>query len=163
MVGFTVCLLLRWAILVYAFDVGYGQLAWKLRQDPLVVAIERQNIRLLPPDLIPERIQIATVDTSFISLKLVLPAVFPFLADGATLVALIKPQFEAGRAQVGKGGVVRDPFVHEQVCRSIVELAESLGCSVIGVTPSPILGPKGNREFLLAAVCHASRTKTVPA
>jgi 23S rRNA (cytidine1920-2'-O)/16S rRNA (cytidine1409-2'-O)-methyltransferase len=159
--GFTDCLLQRGAARVYAVDVGYGQLAWKLRQDPRVVAIERQNIRSLPADLIPERIRIATVDTSFISLRLVLPAMLPFLADGATLVALIKPQFEAGRGQVGKGGVVRDPAIHEEVCRSVVELAESLGCSVMGVTPSPILGPKGNREFLLAAVCHSSGPQTV--
>jgi 23S rRNA (cytidine1920-2'-O)/16S rRNA (cytidine1409-2'-O)-methyltransferase len=161
--GFTDCLLQRGAIRVYAVDVGYGQLAWELRQDPRVVAIERQNIRSLPADLIPESIQIATVDTSFISLKLVLPAVLLFMADEAALVALIKPQFEAGRAQVGKGGVVRDPAVHEQVCRSTVELVESLGCSVMGVTPSPILGPKGNREFLLAAVCPSSRPTTAPA
>ncbi len=161
--GFTDCLLQRGAARVYAVDVGYGQLAWKLRQDPRVVVIERQNIRSLPADLIPDGIQIATVDTSFISLRLVLPATLPFLADGATLVALIKPQFEAGRGQVGKGGVVRDPAIHEQVCRSVVELAESLGCSVMGVTPSPILGPRGNREFLLAAVCHSSGPQTVPA
>jgi 23S rRNA (cytidine1920-2'-O)/16S rRNA (cytidine1409-2'-O)-methyltransferase len=157
--GFTDCLLQRGAIRVYAVDVGYGQLAWKLRQDPRVVVIERQNIRSLPAGLIPEPIQVATVDTSFISLRLVLPAVMPFLADGATLVTLVKPQFEAGRAHVGKGGVVRDPTTHDAVCRSTADVAESLGCTVLGVTPSPILGPKGNREFLLAAICHPVRLR----
>lgn len=160
--GFTDCLLQRGALRVYAVDVGYGQLAWKLRQDPRVVVIERQNIRSISPDLIPEPIQLVTIDTSFISLKLVIPAVLPLLAHGAILVALIKPQFEAGRAQVGKGGVVRDPAIHDEVCRSTVELAESLGCGVLGVTPSPILGPKGNREFLLAAICHHSNSQMAP-
>jgi 23S rRNA (cytidine1920-2'-O)/16S rRNA (cytidine1409-2'-O)-methyltransferase len=154
--GFTDCLLQRGARRVYAVDVGYGQLAWKLRQDPRVVVIERRNIRFLPPELVPEAVQVAAIDTSFISLKLVLPAVLPFLAADAITVALIKPQFEAGRAHVGKGGVVREPAIHEQVCRSVVEFAQSLGCSVLGVTPSPILGPRGNREFLMAAVCHPS-------
>jgi 23S rRNA (cytidine1920-2'-O)/16S rRNA (cytidine1409-2'-O)-methyltransferase len=160
--GFTDCLLQRGARRVYAVDVGYGQLAWKLRQDPRVVVIERQNIRSLPPGLVPESIQVATVDTSFISLKLVLPAVMPFLAADAVTVALIKPQFEAGRAHVGKGGVVRDSAIHAQVCRSIVEFTDSLGCSVLGVIPSPILGPRGNREFLMAAVCHPSIPRTLP-
>lgn len=160
--GFTDCLLQRGVLRVYAVDVGYGQLAWKLRQDSRVVVIERQNVRSISSDLIPERIQLITIDTSFISLKLVLPAVLPLLADGAILVALIKPQFEAGRSQVGKGGVVRDPAIHDEVCRSIVELTESLGCEVMGVIPSPILGPKGNREFLLAAVFHPSKSQAAP-
>ncbi len=149
--GFTDCLLQRGAARVYAIDVGYGQLAWKLRQDPRVVALERQNIRYLPSSLIPEPIQIAVIDASFISLKLVIPAVIPFLEAGAKLIALIKPQFEAGRAHVGKGGVVRDPLVHREVCDAMVEFCRSLGLDVMGVTPSPILGPKGNREFLLYA------------
>jgi 23S rRNA (cytidine1920-2'-O)/16S rRNA (cytidine1409-2'-O)-methyltransferase len=131
--------------------VGYGQLAWKLRQDPRVIALERQNIRKLPAQLVPEPVQIAAIDASFISLRLVVPAVKRFLAQDAWVIALIKPQFEAGRAHVGKGGVVRDPMVHETVCQSISELFEELGFAVLGVTPSPILGPKGNREFLLAA------------
>ena len=159
--GFTDCLLQRGARRVYAVDVGYGQLAWKLRQDPRVVVIERQNIRSLPADLVPERIQVAVIDASFISLKLVLPAVLPFLTDDALLVALIKPQFEAGRIHVGKGGVVRDPAVHDEVCRSIMESVESLGYSIIGVTPSPILGPKGNREFLMAAVRRPSGPRSI--
>lgn len=157
--GFTDCLLQRGALRVYAVDVGYGQLAWKLRQDPRVVVIERQNIRSISSDLIPEGIELVAVDASFISLRLVLPAVLPLLVDEAILVALIKPQFEAGRAQVGKGGVVRDPAIHNEVCRSIVEFAESLGFGVMGVTPSPILGSKGNREFLLAAVFYPSRSQ----
>jgi 23S rRNA (cytidine1920-2'-O)/16S rRNA (cytidine1409-2'-O)-methyltransferase len=150
--GFTDCLLQHGARRVYAVDVGYGQLAWKLRQDPRVVPLERQNIRYLPAGLIPESVQIATIDTSFISLKLVIPAVLCFLDTRAHLIALIKPQFEAGRSQVGKGGVVKDVSVHEQVCDSITELCRALGFLVLGVTPSPILGPKGNREFLLAGI-----------
>jgi 23S rRNA (cytidine1920-2'-O)/16S rRNA (cytidine1409-2'-O)-methyltransferase len=149
--GFTDCLLQNGARRVYAVDVGYGQLAWKLRQDSRVVVLERKNIRYLPPDLIPEPIQLATVDTSFISLKLVIPAVKPFLAGNAMLVALIKPQFEAGRERVGKGGVVKDSAVHEEICNTITEFSKAAGFSPTGITPSPILGPKGNREFLLAA------------
>ena len=117
--GFTDCLLQNGALRVYAVDVGYGQLAWKLRRDTRVVVLERQNIRYLPLDLIPEPITLATVDASFISLTLVIPAVKRFLAPGAVLVALIKPQFEAGRERVGKGGVVKDPAIHSEVCDSI--------------------------------------------
>lgn len=150
--GFTDCLLQHGAARVYAVDVGYGQFAWKLRQDPRVVVLERRNIRTLPRELIPEPIQFAVMDTSFISLRLVIPAVLPFLDTEAALVALIKPQFEAGRAQVGKGGVIRDPDVHEEVCRTVAAYCEGLGLVVQGITPSPILGPKGNREFLLYAL-----------
>jgi len=153
--GFTDCLLQNGALRVYAVDVGYGQLAWKLRRDSRVVVLERKNIRYLSPDLIPEPIQAATIDASFISLRLVIPAVKPFLAGGAMLVALIKPQFEAGRERVGKGGVVRDPAVHIEVCDSISEFCKAAGFCVMGITPSPILGPKGNREFLLAAALEA--------
>lgn len=150
--GFTDCLLQHGAKRVYAIDVGYGQLAWKLRQDPRVVVLERQNIRHLPPERIPEPVQAATIDTSFISLKLVIPATLPFLEPNSLLVALIKPQFEAGRSQVGKGGVVRDAAIHQQVCDSIMEFCQSLGLlQQMAITPSPILGPKGNREFLLVA------------
>lgn len=156
--GFTDCLLQRGARRVYAVDVGYGQLAWKLRQDPRVVVLERQNIRSLDPTRIPEPIQCAVVDVSFISLRLVLPKVTAFLAEESLLVALIKPQFEAGREYVGKGGVVRDPVVHDQVCRSVAGAAEASGLDVIGITPSPLLGPKGNREFLLAARRRGVRT-----
>ena len=149
--GFTDCLLQNGALRVYAVDVGYGQLAWKLRQDSRVVVLERQNIRHLLTDLIPEPITLATVDASFISLTLVIPAVKRFLAPGSILVVLIKPQFEAGRERVGKGGVVRDPAVHTQVCDSIRVFCESEGFAVMGIVPSPLTGPKGNKEFLLAA------------
>jgi 23S rRNA (cytidine1920-2'-O)/16S rRNA (cytidine1409-2'-O)-methyltransferase len=149
--GFTDCLLQHAVKRLYAVDVGYGQLAWKLRQDPRVIVLERQNIRYLPREIIPEPLQVATVDTSFISLKLVIPVLLPFLDSSAKLVALIKPQFEVGKGQVGKGGVVRDAELHEQVCRSIERLCLDLGLEVLGITPSPVLGPKGNREFLLAA------------
>jgi 23S rRNA (cytidine1920-2'-O)/16S rRNA (cytidine1409-2'-O)-methyltransferase len=163
--GFTDCLLQYGARRVYAVDVGYGQLAWKLRQDPRVVVLERQNIRHLSKDQISEPIQILTIDTSFISLKLVIPAVIPFCGLGqdsglrgqdclpsqTKLVALIKPQFEAGRAHVGKGGVVRDQEVHQAVCDSILEFCRASGFQVGGIIPSPILGPKGNVEFLLSA------------
>lgn len=149
--GFTDCMLQHGVRRIYAVDVGYGQLAWKLRQDSRVVVLERQNIRYLPPELIPEPIELGTVDASFISLKLVLPALLRFLDPAARIVALIKPQFEAGRALVGKGGVVRDPEVHAQVCETLCAFCESLGLHVLGVTASPILGPKGNKEFLLLA------------
>lgn len=150
--GFTDCLLQHGASRVYAVDVGYGQLAWKLRQDPRVVVLERQNIRYLPKELIPEPIQVVSIDTAFISLKLVIPATLQFLDRNSLLIALIKPQFEAGRNQVGKGGVVRDAEVHQRVCDSIVEFCQSLDAlQITGITPSPVLGPKGNREFLMVA------------
>ncbi|NLI82674.1 MAG: TlyA family RNA methyltransferase [Deltaproteobacteria bacterium] len=148
--GFTDCLLQHQVKRVYAVDVGYGQLAWKLRQDPRVVVLERANIRHLPTQRVPELIQVAVIDTSFISLRIVIPAVLPFLDSSAVLIALIKPQFEAGRERVGKGGVVRDPAVHEEVCSSIARACEERGFETMGITPSPILGAKGNREFLMA-------------
>jgi len=153
--GFTDCLLSFGARRVYAVDVGYGQLALKLRNDPRVVVIERQNIRYLPAERIPEPIQVASIDTSFISLRLVIPAMLKFLEPGAVLIALIKPQFEAGRELAARGsGVIRDPAVHDQVCESLREFIGSLGFALTGITPSPILGPKGNREFLMTAVYH---------
>jgi 23S rRNA (cytidine1920-2'-O)/16S rRNA (cytidine1409-2'-O)-methyltransferase len=151
--GFTDCLLSFGAQRVYAVDVGYGQLALKLRNDPRVVVHERRNIRYLPRESIPETVRIATIDTSFISLKLVIPAVVKFLESEAVLVALIKPQFEAGRELASRGaGVIRDPRVHEQVCDAVAEAARGAGFRVLGIVPSPILGPKGNREFLMSAV-----------
>jgi 23S rRNA (cytidine1920-2'-O)/16S rRNA (cytidine1409-2'-O)-methyltransferase len=150
--GFTDCLLSLGARKVYAIDVGYGQLALKLRNDPRVVTLERQNIRYLPAGLVPDPVQIATIDASFISLKLVIPAVLPFLETEAVLIALIKPQFEAGRELVSKGkGVIRDARIHEEVCAALVEFTAGLGFQVVGLTASPIQGPKGNREFLMAA------------
>lgn len=146
--GFTDCLLQRGAAKVYAVDVGYGQLDWKLRQDARVVVLERTNARTLTPELIPDRPSFFTVDCSFISLKLVLPPLLPLLSRPAEGVVLIKPQFEAGRDQVGKGGVVRDPEIHAEVVESVSEAAQSLGFSVAGVILSPLEGPAGNKEFL---------------
>jgi 23S rRNA (cytidine1920-2'-O)/16S rRNA (cytidine1409-2'-O)-methyltransferase len=147
--GFTDCLLQRGAARVYAVDVGYGQLAWSLRQDSRVVNLERTNIRHLQPGQLPEAPSLAVIDASFISLDKVLPPTLALLAEQAEVVALIKPQFEVGRGAVGKGGVVRDARLHAEVVERIRDLAESLGCRVTGVTESPILGPKGNREFLI--------------
>jgi 23S rRNA (cytidine1920-2'-O)/16S rRNA (cytidine1409-2'-O)-methyltransferase len=147
--GFTDCLLQHGAALVYAVDVGYGQLAWKLRQDPRVVNMERTNIRHLQPGQLSRKPSLAVIDASFISLEKVLPATLALLADQAEIIALIKPQFEVGRGEVGKGGVVRDAAKHAAVIERIRLLAASLDCQVLGETESPILGPKGNREFLI--------------
>jgi 23S rRNA (cytidine1920-2'-O)/16S rRNA (cytidine1409-2'-O)-methyltransferase len=150
--GFTEVLLSRGARQVYAVDVGHGQLAWKLRQDPRVVVLERLNARYLTRADIPEPIDIITCDASFIGLSTVLPAPFSLAAEKAQLVALVKPQFEAGPAHVGKGGVVRDSEVHREVCeRAASWVAAQPGWSVVGLIESPILGPAGNREFLLYA------------
>ncbi len=143
--GFTDCLLQHGAARVYAVDVGYGQLAWKLRQDPRVVVLERTNIRYL--ESLPEPVDLATIDVSFISLRLVLPPVIRLMKPRAEILALIKPQFEAGREKVGRGGVVRDPQVHKEVLESLVDYAHSLGLSTLGLVPSPLLGPAGNVEF----------------
>jgi len=147
--GFTDCLLQRGARKVYAVDVGYGQLAWSLRTDPRVVNLERTNIRNLRGADLPETPDLAVIDASFISLSIVLPATMSLLTPAAIIVALIKPQFEVGKGAVGKGGVVRDAEQHDQVVIKIRNLAEELGCHVVGVTESPILGPKGNKEFLI--------------
>lgn len=147
--GFTDCLLQRGAHRVYAVDVGYGQLAYTLRQDPRVVVLERVNARYLSEEHVPEKAGFACLDVSFISLALVLPAVVQRLADSSTLVALVKPQFEAGRADVGRGGVVRTASVHARVLREILRLARELGLVPKGLTWSPVRGPAGNIEFLL--------------
>lgn len=147
--GFTDCLLQNGAAKVVAVDVGYGQLAWKLRDDPRVINLERTNIRHLTReqlDVVPE---IAVIDASFISLEKVLPATLALLEPGSDVVALIKPQFEVGKGQVGKGGVVRDPEQHDRVVEKIKSFAVELGCRVVDVCESPVLGPKGNREFLI--------------
>ena len=150
--GFTDVLLRRGAARVYAVDVGHGQLDWRLRNDPRVVALERTNVRHLSREQVPEPADLVVCDVSFISLELALPAALALARDDATLVALIKPQFEVGKGQVGKGGVVRDPALHEQVCARIARWLEDVqGWRVLGVTESPITGPKGNREFLIAA------------
>jgi 23S rRNA (cytidine1920-2'-O)/16S rRNA (cytidine1409-2'-O)-methyltransferase len=147
--GFTDCLLQRGAARVYAIDVGYGQLAWNLRQDPRVVVLERTNARYL--ESLGEPVDLATIDASFISLRLIVPAVMGWLRPGASqggIVALIKPQFEAGREQVGKGGVVRDPAIHRMVLAEITGWAEAQGLGLMGLIRSPITGPAGNVEFL---------------
>jgi 23S rRNA (cytidine1920-2'-O)/16S rRNA (cytidine1409-2'-O)-methyltransferase len=147
--GFTDCLLQNGAVKVFAVDVGYGQLAWKLREDNRVVNMERCNIRSLTPEQLPQIPALAVIDASFISLAKVLPSTLPLLTEDGEIVALIKPQFEVGKGQVGKGGVVKDPQLHHQVIGNIEKLAVELGCTVLGVEESPILGPKGNREFLI--------------
>lgn len=146
--GFTDCLLQHGAAHVHAVDVGYGQLAWSLRQDPRVTVIERTNIRNMPDDALPAAVDLITIDTSFISLRIVVPAALRFLKPGGAVVALIKPQFEVGRGMVGKGGVVRDPDLHEAVLNTLTVFFQNLGLSIRPVVPSPVLGPKGNREFL---------------
>lgn len=150
--GFTDVLLAGGAARVYAVDVGWGQLAWKLRRDDRVVVLERTNARDLTPELIPEAVDLIASDVSFISLEKALPASLDLAAPGALLVALIKPQFEAGRQAVGKGGVVRDPEVRRRVCERIAAwLAAQPGWCVLGVEESPITGPEGNVEHLIAA------------
>lgn len=147
--GFTDCLLQRGAARVYAVDVGYGQLAWKLREDPRVVNLERHNIRDLRPDSLETPPSLAVIDASFISLSKVLPPTLALLTVEAWVIALIKPQFEVGRGLVGKGGVVRDERLQLEVVENIRKLALDLQCEVAGVVESPILGPSGNREFLI--------------
>lgn len=144
--GFTDCLLQRGAARVYAIDVGYGQLAWRLQQDPRVIVMDRTNARYL--ENLAEPVHLATIDVSFISLKLILPAVLGWLREGGQIVALVKPQFEASRGQVGKGGVVRDPAVHQQVLETLATWAVSRGMGLMGLIRSPITGPAGNVEFL---------------
>jgi 23S rRNA (cytidine1920-2'-O)/16S rRNA (cytidine1409-2'-O)-methyltransferase len=150
--GFTDVLLSRGAKRVYAVDVGTNQLAWKLRSDERVIVHEQTNARDLNTGIIPERIDIVVCDASFIALHKVLDAALDLARPGAALVALVKPQFEAGREEVGKGGVVRDPAVHQRVCDAAVTWVQSKGWRVCGVEPSPITGPEGNVEFLLGAL-----------
>ncbi len=150
--GFTDVLLDRGARRVYAVDVGHGQLAWKLRQDPRVVVLERTNARHLTTEQVPEPVDLVVCDASFIGLATVLPAPLALVAPGARLIALIKPQFEVGKGRVGKGGVVRDPALHHEVCERIEAWLEDLPAwRVLGLTESPITGPEGNKEFLIAA------------
>lgn len=147
--GFTDCMLQNGASKVYSVDVGYGQLAWSLRTDPRVVNLERTNARYLTREQIPEEIGFFSVDVSFISLTIILPAVRPLLAEGGQAVCLIKPQFEAGREKVGKKGVVRDKAVHQEVIEKIRTFALENGFSVLGLTFSPVKGPEGNIEYLI--------------
>lgn len=153
--GFTDCLLQHGCEKVYAVDVGYGQMAWKLRQDPRVVVIERTNIRTIEPSLIPGPVAIVVIDASFISLEKVIPSIMQFLGPGSELIALIKPQFEVGRAQVGKGGIVREETARDAAVTRIADFIRSIGLDVKGVIPSPIQGQDGNVEFLIYAVRNA--------
>jgi 23S rRNA (cytidine1920-2'-O)/16S rRNA (cytidine1409-2'-O)-methyltransferase len=151
--GFTDVLLTRGAAKVYAVDVGKGQLAWKLRQDERVVVLENTNARYLTREQVPEEIDLIACDASFIGLEKILPAPMALARPGAHLVALIKPQFQAGPGDVGKGGVVRDPAVHERVCAEMRDWLDAQpGWRVLGIAESPITGPAGNKEFLIAAV-----------
>jgi 23S rRNA (cytidine1920-2'-O)/16S rRNA (cytidine1409-2'-O)-methyltransferase len=147
--GFTDCLLQRGAARVYAIDVGQAQLDWKLRSDARVVILDKVNIRYLTPAQLPERAELAVMDLSFISLKLILPVVPALLQPGSSVVALVKPQFEVGRQRVGKGGIVRDPAARAEALRDVAQAARDLGFAVLGDTPSPITGGKGNVELLL--------------
>ncbi len=167
--GFTDLMLQNGAKLVYAVDVGYGQLAWKLRNDDRVVNLERTNIRYLTEDQVPELLDFASADVSFISLYHIIPVVYKFLKDGAHAVLLIKPQFEAGREKVGKKGVVRDPEVHVEVIQKIINLATEGGFGILGLDFSPVKGPEGNIEYLIylkkndAAVLDLSAAETIVA
>jgi 23S rRNA (cytidine1920-2'-O)/16S rRNA (cytidine1409-2'-O)-methyltransferase len=147
--GFTDCILQKGAKKVYAVDVGYGQLAWRLQKDPRVVNLERRNIRYLQKEEVQEEIDLILIDTSFISVEKFLPHLLGFLKKGGAILSLIKPQFEVGKGEVGKGGVVRDQALHEKVIHRISNGSRGLGLRVLGVTESPLLGHKGNREFFI--------------
>ena len=146
--GFTDCLLQQGARKVFAIDVGYGQLDWKIRSDPRVVVMEKTNIRYVTPEQLGEPLDLSVVDVSFISLKIVLPAIRALLKPTGQVLCLIKPQFEAGREKVGKKGVVREKSTHVEVLQGFVELADSLGFHILGLTYSPVKGPEGNIEYL---------------
>jgi len=155
--GFTELLLARGAAHVHAVDVGRGQLHASLADDPRVTSLEGTDIRALPPEAPPHAVDLATVDVSFIALRLVLPAIVARLAGGGALAALIKPQFEAGRGRVGRGGIVRDEAVHAEVCEAVRTCLEGLGMGVVGLIPSPVEGGDGNREFLIGARRESAR------
>jgi len=147
--GFTDCMLQNGASKVYSIDVGYGQLAWKLRNDERVICMEKTNVRYITEEQVPDKPEFASVDVSFISLTKVIPPALAIMADNAQLICLIKPQFEAGREKVGKKGVVRDKKVHEEVIIKIIDFAFEIGINVIGISFSPIKGPEGNIEYLI--------------
>ncbi len=150
--GFTDCLLKHGAAKVYAIDVGYGQLDWKLRQDPRVIVKEKLNARYIKPEDTGEPADILVIDVSFISLTMIIPPALALLKQGGVLIALIKPQFEVGKGEVGKGGIVRDEAKHREVVDKISEFVKGLGLGVLGVITSPIEGAEGNKEFLIAAL-----------
>lgn len=147
--GFTDCMLQKGATKVYSIDVGYGQLAWKLRQDERVVNLERTNVRYITSEQVPDVVDFVSIDVSFISLGLVIPVLVPFLSDEAMMVCLVKPQFEAGKDKVGKHGVVRDPATHMEVLERAVGFAKNAGFGIVGLEFSPIKGPQGNIEYLM--------------
>ncbi len=152
--GFSDCLLRRGVKKLYSVDVGYGQLAWEIRNDPRVVCMERTNVRYVTHEQIPDIIEIAVIDVSFISLKIILPAIRGLMEESGHVYCLIKPQFEAGREKIGKKGVVRDPAVHAEVIENFIQNANEAGFHVCGVTFSPITGPEGNIEFLGHLSCE---------
>ncbi|MBQ5323788.1 MAG: TlyA family RNA methyltransferase [Oscillospiraceae bacterium] len=147
--GFTDCMLQKGATKVYSIDVGYGQLAWKLRQDERVVNLERTNVRYITTEQVPDIVDFVSIDVSFISLGLVIPVLVPFLSEEAMMVCLVKPQFEAGKEKVGKHGVVRDPATHIEVLERAVGFAKNAGFGIVGLEFSPIKGPQGNIEYLM--------------
>ena len=147
--GFTDCVLQKGARKVFAVDVGYGQLAWKLQTDPRVVNMERTNIRTLKREEVEEEVDLIVIDTSFISIEKFLFRLLLFLKNGGSIVSLIKPQFEVGKGEVGKGGVVREPALHRKVIDRIVQYSREIGLNVLGMVESPLLGPKGNKEFFI--------------
>jgi len=147
--GFTDCVLQRGAQKVYAVDVGYGQLAWKLQKDPRVINLERRNIRYLKREDVSEEVDLILIDTSFISIEKFLPHLLGFLKKQGNLISLIKPQFEVGKGEVGKGGVVRDSLLHQKVIARILKFSRGLGLSVLGMIESPLVGQKGNKEFFI--------------
>ncbi len=152
--GFTDCLLQKGASKVFAIDVGYGQLDWKIRSDPRVVVMERTNVRYVTPEQLGEPLDLSVVDVSFISLRIVLPVIKTFLKSTGQIVCLIKPQFEAGKEKVGKKGVVRDPEIHQEVLDNFVALTRELELAILGLTFSPVKGPEGNIEFLAHLTCE---------
>ncbi len=156
--GFTDCMLQHGAVKVYAVDVGYGQLAWKLRTDPRVINLERTNVRYLTKEQVPDILDFASVDVSFISLKLILPVLFEFLSGEGQAVCLIKPQFEAGKGKVGKKGVVRDPAVHLEVLDNVCGFTQDAGFSILHLDFSPVKGPEGNIEYLMH-ICKKTSEK----
>jgi len=147
--GFTDCVLQKGAQKVYAVDVGYGQLAWKLQKDPRVINLERRNIRYLQREEVQDETDLILIDTSFISIEKFLPSLLRFLKKGGSILSLIKPQFEVGKGEVGKGGVVRDGALHRKVIDRISKFSQEVGLKVLGVIESPLLGPKGNKEFFI--------------
>ncbi len=158
--GFTDCILQKGAKRVYAVDVGYGLLAWKLQKDQRVVNLQRKNIRYLKKEEVPEEVDLILIDTSFISIEKFLSHLLEFLKEGGLILGLIKPQFEVGKGEVGKGGVVRDPGLHQKVIDRISKFSRGLGLEVIGVTESPLLGPKGNKEFFIYLRKGTSHSKS---